>query len=392
MTKEKYKILIVLTVAAAVFLLAVFLICSGGGPDVDTDSFSVYGSEAVRFEKAAVNEVISESLEADEAAGGAASGEQELSVTVGSGQHKGSEMLVHNYFGPLSGVPVSEGDSVIITVRQSADGEYRAAVYEYNRIPVLLGFVLLFCAVVIIIGGRKGMRSLAGLLITVICLFAVLIPLILKGAPAVPVAFFVCVYIALVCFTILGGVNRKTASAFLGTAAGTFLAMFFGMAVQQLAKIDGLRLEDAEALLQLNYNGASIDIRGLLSAGIIISALGAVMDVSMSISSSLEEVHAADPSLTRDDLFRSGMNIGRDMAGTMTNTLILAFLGSEFSLAVFLYSRGLSFYHLFSTALVSLETISGLSSSIGMIMTIPLTALISSALITRKHFSPPALS
>ena len=109
------------------------------------------------------------------------------------------------------------------------------------------------------------------------------------------------------------------------------------------------------------------------------------MDVAMSISSALEEVHAANPSLTRKDLFRSGMNIGRDMVGTMTNTLILAFLGSEFTLMIFLYARGLTFYHLFSTAFVALETISGLSSSLGMILAIPLTALISSALIKYKE-------
>jgi uncharacterized membrane protein len=79
------------------------------------------------------------------------------------------------------------------------------------------------------------------------------------------------------------------------------------------------------------------------------------------------------------------MNIGRDMVGTMTNTLILAFLGGEFTLIVFFYARELSFRHMFSTAFVALETISGLSSSIGMILSIPLTALISSALITRKN-------
>ena len=108
------------------------------------------------------------------------------------------------------------------------------------------------------------------------------------------------------------------------------------------------------------------------------------MDVAMSISSSLEEVHTANPSLSRNDLFRSGMNIGRDMVGTMTNTLILAFLGSEFTLIIFIYSRGLTFYHLFSTAFVSIETISGISSSIGMVLAIPLTALISSTLISKK--------
>ena len=178
--------------------------------------------------------------------------------------------------------------------------------------------------------------------------------------------------------------HRKTISAFLGTASGAFFAMVFGIGVQYFAKIDGLRGEDAEALIQLKYAGASLELRGLLVASIIICALGAVMDVSMSISSSLEEVHAANPKLSAKELFRSGMNIGRDMVGTMTNTLILAFLGSEFTLIIFLYSRGLTFYHLFSTAFVALETISGLSSSIGMVLAIPLTALISSALIKRK--------
>ena len=222
-----------------------------------------------------------------------------------------------------------------------------------------------------------------GLIFTVFCLFMVLIPLLLKGWPTIPTTFVVCAYVALVCFTILGGVHRKTISAFLGTVSGTFIAMVFGIAVQFFAKIDGLRLEDAEPLMQLKQVGLTIDLRGLLVAAIIICALGAVMDVAMSISSALEEIHAANPSLTRKELFKSGMNIGRDMVGTMTNTLILAFLGGEFTLCIFLYTRGLTFYHLFSTAFVALETISGLASSIGMILAIPLTAFIASTLIER---------
>ena len=379
--------IIVLSVAAAAFLIAVFLIYSGNMLKGDNSIFSLYEDETVDFEKATVDEVMSESMEADEVADGAFTGEQELSVTVRSGRYKDEDMVVQNYFGPLSGVPVSEGDSVILTIRTRSDGKVSATVYEYNRIPVLFIFLLLFCAAAVIIGGRTGLRSLIGLFFTVICLFILLIPLLLRGAPTVPTTFFICAYIALVCFTILGGVQRKTVSAFLGTVSGTFLAMISGLAVQYFAKIDGLRIEDAEPLLQLKYTGATIGLRGLLVAGIIISALGAVMDVSMSISSALEEVHAADPSLTKAELFRSGMNIGRDMAGTMTNTLILAFIGSEFTLTIFLYVRGLTFYHIFSTTFVALETISGLSSSIGMMMAIPLTSLISSALIEKTSES-----
>ncbi len=378
--------IIVLVISAAVFLTAFFTIHSEDILQGAGDIFSPYGDEKVEFEKATINEVLSENLEADEVANGAYRGQQDLSVTVKSGQYKGEEMVAYNYIGPLSGVPLSAGDSVTLTIKTHAGGETSATVYEYNRITVLGFFLILFFAVIVIVGGRTGLKSLFGLIFTIFCLFTLLIPLLIKGAPTIFTTFAICAYIALVCFTILGGIHRKTVSAFLGTVSGAFFAMIFGLAVQYFAKIDGLRLEDAEPLLQLKYAGENIHLglKGLLVASIIISALGAVMDVAMSISSALEEVHAANPSLTRNDLFRSGMNIGRDMVGTMTNTLILAFLGSEFTLIIFLYARSLTFYHLFSTAFVSLETISGVSSSIGMVLAIPLTALISSTLITRS--------
>ncbi len=382
--KSKKASITVLIFAAVIFFGALFLIYSGDVINGTEDIFDVYGDEQVDFEKATVVSIVNEDMKIDEEADGAYAGNQELEVVVKSGKYKGEIMVVYNYFGPLSGCPVSEGDSVTLTIKTHSDGEHSATVYEFNRIPILGIFLLLFFIVVMIIGGRTGLKSLIGLVFTIICLFAILIPLLFKGAPTVFTTFIVCAYIAMVCFTILGGVGRKTISAFLGTVSGAFLAMVFGLGVQHFAKIDGLRLEDAEVLLQIKYLGITIDLRGLLVASIIICALGAVMDVAMSISSALEEVHAANPSLGIRELFRSGMNIGRDMVGTMTNTLILAFLGSEFTLMIFLYYRGLTFYHLFSTAFVALETISGLSSSIGMVLAIPLTALISSALISKK--------
>ena len=377
---------IVLTIAAIIFLVVFLQIYSQDLFNGANSIFWEYGDEKIDFDKATVTGILSEDLERDEMADGAYTGSQKLAVTVKSGIYKGVEMTAFNYMGPLSGVPVSAGDSVILTIKTHSDGERSATVYEFNRIPILALFILLFFIAVAIVGGRTGLKSLVGLLFTIFCLFTVLIPLLIKGAPTVLTTFLMCAYVALVCFTILGGIHRKTISAFLGTVSGTFLAMAFALVVQFFAKIDGLRLEDVEPMIQLKYAGApiSIHLQGLLVASIIISALGAVMDVAMSISSALEEVHAANPKLSRNELFKSGMNIGRDMVGTMTNTLILAFLGSEFTLIIFLYSRGLTFYHLFSTAFVSLETISGISSSIGMVLAIPLTALISSTLISNN--------
>ncbi len=381
--REKSTI-IVLVAAAVVFFGALFFTHTGSLLNSTGDVIDYDGDEVIEFEKATVTKIVSDNLKVDKVAENACTGTQELSVIVKSGRYKNEEMVVYNYIGPISGVPFSEGDSVTITIKTHSDGSHSATVYEFNRIPILILFVLLFFAVIIIVGGRTGLKSLVGLVFTVICLFMILIPLLLKGAPTILTTFLTCAYIALVCFTILGGVHRKTISAFLGTVSGAFFAMAFGLVVQYFAKIDGLRLESAEALLQLKHTGVPISLRGLLVAGIIISALGAVMDVAMSISSALEEVHVADPTLSRNELFRSGMNIGRDMAGTMTNTLILAFLGSEFAFMIFLYSRGLTFYNIYSTAFVALETISGISCSIGLILAIPLTALISASLITRN--------
>ena len=370
--------LIVLAVSALVFI-ALFM---WARPE---KSEPLEASEYVEYEKAEVTGILSDNTEIDPASDNAYRGEQLLTAIVRTGRYKDEELLVYNYTGPLYGVPVSEGDSIIISISTHADGQHNAVVYEYNRIPALAVVIIIFCIFTVLIGGKTGLKSLIGLLFTILCLFTILIPMLLKGAPTLPATFLMCAYISLVSFVILGGVHRKTISAFLGTFAGTALAMIFGLIAQYASRINGLRISDVEPLLQLRQSGTPIGLSGLLVAGIIISALGAVMDVSMSISSALEEVHQANPELTARQLFRSGMNIGRDMAGTMTNTLILAFLGSGFTLIIYLYSLGLSFYQLSASAYAAIEIISGISSSIGMILTIPLTAIIASTLLKKMR-------
>jgi uncharacterized membrane protein len=263
------KSILAITAAAAVFFAVLFWLHTTGLLSGPGDITAVEDAETVEFEKGTVVEVISEDLEADEAADGAYMGAQELSVVIKSGRYKGEVMTANTYFGPLSGVPVAKGDSVTLTIRTHTDGTHSAAVYEFNRIPILAAFVILFFIVVMLVGGRTGMKSLLGLVFTVICLFFILIPLLLAGAPTILTTFLVCAYIAFVSFTILGGVHRKTMSAFLGTAAGAFFAMVFGIVVQFFARIDGLRLEDAEPLFQLRHAGAVVGLGGCLQQALL---------------------------------------------------------------------------------------------------------------------------
>lgn len=363
--------------AALVLFLAVRAIAA---PEKET---AIDAAEYAEYENAVITEVLSDNTFTDPAADNALRGEQILLAEVKTGQYKGEIMQVYGYVGPLYGGQLKVGDGATLLISTYADGSHVATVYEYNRLPALAVIVALFLIATVAVGGKVGAKSLVALAMTLVCLFWILIPLLMKGAPTLLTVFLVCAYITVVTMVILGGVQRKTVCAALGTIAGTALALLFGLAAQGLARVDGLRLTDVEPLLQLRQTGTPLGLRGLLVGGIVISALGAVMDVAMSIASALTEVHTVAPNRNTRELFRSGMNIGRDMVGTMTNTLILAFLGSGFALIIYLYSLGLSPYQLISSSYLTIEVVSSISSSIGVILSVPLTALISSVILTK---------
>ena len=341
-------------------------------------------SEYSEYERAKVTQILADNTERDEASDGGWRGEQLMLVEVLTGQYSGKTLQVSNFVGPLYGVPLNEGDGAVIVISTYSDGSFVGTVYEFDRIVPLVIVAAVFLCAAIIVGGKTGAKSLLGLLVTLASLFFILIPGLMKGAPTLPTVFAVSAFIATVSLAILGGVHKKTVCAMLGTVSGTAFAMIFGLISQWLLRIDGLRVPDVEPLLQLRQTGTPLGLTGLLVGGVIISALGAVMDVTMGISSALFEVSAANPELGRKELFRSGMNIGRDMVGTMTNTLILAFLGSSFVLILYLYSIGLSSHQLISSAYLSIEVISGISSSIGVILSIPITAFITAFALSKK--------
>lgn len=373
------KNLAVPVLVCAAVLLVLGRLWAAPAPEEHVDA-----AEYAEYETGRVVQVLSDSTEKDPASDDAYRGEQLMLVEVTSGRYKGETMQVYNFVGPLYGVPVKAGDGVALTISTYQNGDHKATVYEYNRALPLGIVVALFLIAAIAVGGKTGLKSLLGLAVTLLCLFWVLLPALIKGAPTLPTVFLLCVWVAVVTLTILGGVEKKTVCAMVGTVAGTSLALLFGLLAQALVRIDGLRVENVEALLQLRQTGTPIGLRGLLVGGVVISALGAVMDVTMGIASSLMEVYAADTEMSRRDLFRSGMNIGRDMVGTMTNTLILAFLGSSFVLILYLYSMNLSLHQLLSSAFLSIEVVSGISGSIGVILSIPITAAVTACALTRE--------
>ncbi len=367
------------------FTLAAFVVCillffglyiyaNTSDDTPDTSSQTSY----TEYETATVISVLSDDAQTSELFEDNYVGSQTLLVEITSGQYKGSTMSALNYLGTLYGTRLKEGDPIVAAVYTSDGVVNNITVYEYNRTLPVLVILGVFLLITILIGGRRGAQSLLGLFITIVCLIYILIPLLIKGFPTLLTTFFLCIYVAFFSFILLGGISKKTMCACIGTISGMGLAMIFGLLAQAFIKVDGMRMGDyVDALLQLKQAGSPIQLRGLLIGGTMISALGAVMDVAMSISSAMQELTTVNPNLSRKDLIHSGMNIGRDMIGTMTNTLILAFVGSSLLMVIYIYSLQVPTYELLSSTLVATELVHSIASSIGVILSVPLTVFIS---------------
>lgn len=355
-------------------------------PADDTSDFST--SYSISYEEAVVTEIISDTCEPDPAAENSMRGTQILNVTVVTGTYTGESYRIQNVVGPVYGTRLALHDSCIIALSSYEDGSVLATVYEYNRSNGIFLLLVLFFTITVLVGGKTGARSLLGLCLTVAALLLLLLPLLFLGWPTLPATLLICSLITCIVFLILSGWDKKTVCATLGTISGMLFATLFAVFAQKLLHIDGYREDYAEPLLQLRQTGEHlISIRYLLVAGVMISALGAVMDVAMSISSAVRELSLVGNHLSFRRLFSSGMHIGRDMVGTMTNTLILAVLGSSLILVLYIASLNLPLRQFLSSPYLALELASSLSSSIGVILTVPLTAFISALLYGHREAS-----
>jgi uncharacterized membrane protein len=210
----------------------------------------------------------------------------------------------------------------------------------------------------------------------------------MKGADPLWLALGLCALVTVMSFVILGGCSKKILCAILATLAGVGLAAGFGALAQALCRVSSFNLYDVNGeiadLVNLQSRNYPVRVHGILTAGILIASLGAVMDVAMSLSSALAELKRVNPALSRRELWRSGMNIGRDMVGTMTNTLILAFVGTSLVTVIRLWAQGPTWRMLLSSGYFAVELISALSSSMGVVLAVPLTALIGSVFYGKK--------
>ncbi|MBR5520404.1 MAG: YibE/F family protein [Oscillospiraceae bacterium] len=297
-----------------------------------------------------------------------------------TGYRKGTEFTAIQSIDAMYAIDqkvVEPGDKIVVYLNQNHNVENVKYMFaEYHRIDFLLLLMVLFCILLLVLGRRNGINTLVSLVFTVLSIFFVFIPAVLNGGNIYSWAISTCIYIIIMTLLIISGFSRKSLAAMIGCTSGVCMAGIITVITTKISHLTGLTSEDSMYLLFLN-NENPIDLKAVVFAAIILGAVGAIMDVSMSLSSSLAEMKEQAGGMTSRQLTRSGMVIGRDIMGTMANTLILAYIGSSLSVTLLLAAyNSASPLLLFNTEMILVELLQAVAGSLGILLTIPLTSLV----------------
>ncbi len=254
----------------------------------------------------------------------------------------------------------------------SSDSE-QISITDYYREPVIIAMIIGFFILVIILGGFKGFTAIISLALTGLAVFYFLIPGIKQGGDPVTLAVLVAAFSTAVTALLIAGWTKKSLAATIGTTGGVTVAGLISMYIIQTAPLSGLASTEAQMLVA-NPENSVLNFQGMLAAGIIISSLGAALDVAVSIASAAQELYETNPNQSKRELLRHCMNIGRDIMGTMVDTLILAYTGSSMSLLILLYNEaGLRFLNM---EIIAAELTLAVVGSVGLLLSVPITAVV----------------
>lgn len=311
---------------------------------------------------------------------------QLVTIKVLTGDFKGTERIVENMLtgNPAYDINLNKGDKVVLHVEPVSDtvstpDDVDFFIADVKRDNQILIFGSIFFVMLLLIGHKKGLTSIISIVSTVALIFFMLMPMILSGFCPIASSVLVGILSTVITIYLVGGFNSKSSSAIIGTATSLIFAGGLSMLAIYFSHLTGFAGEEPMFLYTARPD---LSFTGILSASMVIAALGALMDTSVSIASTINEIYETDKTLSIKQLFKSGMNVGRDIIGTMSNTLILVYLGS--ALPLVLLSSNIDMNKFFNLNQVATEILSALTGSIAILVCVPITAIVAAYLIKRN--------
>ena len=377
--KKKFITSIIIIIISILFIYIGHSICP----------YEKSGSDKLDLSKAKVTKILDVKESLYDLGSPVTKKEITFNAKITSGEHKGEIVSITEVIdGMILPKPreVKKGDHILISHYDQSDigGTNRWEYICHNRATIILILVIGFFALILLIGKRKGISTLISLIITMAVVFWVFIPSILFGKNIYISTIIISIFIILMSIILLNGINKKSMCAILGNLGGLAISGILALVMNKILAVTGMVNENYTFLSFLD-NGVSIDLKAVVWSGVVIGSLGAVMDVAMSIASSMNELSETMHEKSYRKMVKSGMNIGRDAIGTMTNTLILAYVGSSLATILLLVSYNKNLIYLLNMEMITVEILQAIVGSIGILFAVPATVLLSAKIFNKKE-------
>ena len=312
------------------------------------------------------------------------SGEQRCQVEIVSGKFKGRTAEGVNMLnGSLEQDKLfSEGDRAQVVVSYNADEILMVTMIDHDRIPMELVMGAIFILFLILFAGRTGVRAVLSFFLTVLAIWKLLVPLYLKGYNPIWTGLVFTLLLSVLIIALVYGFDRRCVSAVSGTFLGILVTCLLGSLFTDLFQIHGAVMSSSESLLYAGYQ--DLNLTRIFMASIFIGASGALMELSVDITSAVHEVVEKRPDIGWKEAVRSGMNVGRSAMGTMTTTLLLAYSGGYIALLMVFMAQGTPLVNILNYKHVAAEMVHTVIGSFGLVTVAPFTALCAGVLLSQK--------
>ncbi len=358
----------------AVILIGVFAVWMTNPVD-----YELYNNESISYVRGRVIAVHSQELEPSTDLPGRNVGVQNVTVRLSDKR----EITFDNILSSTHSIEVGVGTRVVVKCDEPEGITPGYSLYNYDRSVGMIAAFVIFIAVICLVGKLKGLYAAIALVVSMLIIGGGLIPAVFNGHSVVIATLISCMAISAVTLILLNGFSKKTGAAIFSTLIGLAASAVLYAIVARLLTVNGYVLEETETMILVS-RGTGLRIGEILFSSILLASLGAVMDTAMSIASALFEIVETKRDITKNELYTSGMNIGRDMIGTMCQTLVLAFTGGAVSSIILMLAYGTSLHRFLSSDFLALEILQALTGSFAVILTVPITAYFCASLHKQK--------
>ncbi|MFW5981755.1 MAG: YibE/F family protein [Halanaerobiaceae bacterium] len=319
-------------------------------------------------------------------------GKQICEVEVIWGEFKGTKALSNNDLtGRLEFDKIFEpGDKALAVIESKNDQIRFVNLVDHFRLDIIVILFSIFLLLLIIYAKWIGVRAIISFILTVLSIWKILIPEILRGTNPILVSMILIIFLTIIVILLVGGFSKKSLAAILGSLSGTVLTCLLAIIFSNSFNIHGAVLSFSESLLYAGY--AHINLRDVLISVVFLASAGALMDLAMDIAASVNEVVEKKPDISTKEAVNSGFNVGRAVVGTMTTTLLFAYTSGYLALLMYFMAQGTPVVDMLNIRYISKEIMHTVVGSFGLVTVGPFTAIISGFLFTKSYSNIPLFS